>query len=89
MSRQNYYKVRKARERRAVDEGGVVELVKGERRIQPRLGTRKLQVVLGSEFEAMGIRMGRDRLFEVLRGEGLLVERKRRRSPVSGTPRSI
>jgi hypothetical protein len=38
MSRQNYYAVRHLRQRREVDEGMIVELVKRERRMQPRLG---------------------------------------------------
>jgi hypothetical protein len=42
MSRQNYYAARRFRKRREVDEAMVVELVKRERRMQPRLGGRKL-----------------------------------------------
>ena len=38
MSRQNYYAARRLRLRRQVDEGTIVELVKRERRMQPRLG---------------------------------------------------
>ena len=78
MSRQGYYKERKVRCHREVDEEAVVELVKRERALQPRLGVRKLRVVLAGELEEMGIRMGRDRLFGLLRRHGLLVERRRR-----------
>ena len=42
MSRQNYYKARRVRNRRRVDEELVIELVRKERCLQPMLGTRKL-----------------------------------------------
>jgi len=73
MTRQNYYARRKARERRAVDARLVAELVREERKLQPRLGTRKLQVVLREELKQAGVKIGRDRLFSVLREQDLLV----------------
>jgi putative transposase len=73
MSRQNYYIRRRQRQRRVVDEEWVVALVRGERQQQPRLGTRKLQVVLQERLVAAGIKLGRDRLFEVLRAGDLLL----------------
>jgi len=74
MSRQNYYKTRTARARRAVDDGLVVELVEQERRRQPRLGVRKLHYKLREDFEEAGVAIGRDRMFEILRDRGLLVK---------------
>lgn len=53
-----------------------MEVVKRERRVQPRLGVRKLLVVLAVELAALGIEMGRDRLFSLLRDRGLLVSRR-------------
>lgn len=76
MSRQNYYKSRRCRERRRLDEEGALELVKSERARHERMGTRKLLVKIGPELGAMGVTLGRDRLFEMLRREGLLVRRK-------------
>ena len=55
-----------------------MELVKRERRLQPRLGVRKLLVRLGDDLEAMGISLGRDRLFELLKRHDLLIKRPRR-----------
>ena len=77
MSRQNYYAVRRQRKRRQIDEDLVVELVREERRVQPRIGTRKLLFLLQSELVKADISMGRDRFFELLGARGLLVERKR------------
>jgi transposase InsO family protein len=73
MSRQNYYARRRQRQRRQVDEQLVVELVGRERRQQPRLGTRKLHHRLRLELEQAGVRLGRDRFFEVLRAKDLLL----------------
>jgi putative transposase len=74
MSRQNYYKARKSRQRREVDEGLVKQLVKAERAIQPRLGGLKLHSMLRDELAAEGVSLGRDRFFEVLRNQALLLE---------------
>lgn len=81
MSRQNYYARRKQRERRQVDEQLVEELVRRERRVQPRLGGRKLRVVLEGALAEVGVELGRDRFFGVLRKRGLLLEAKRSEYP--------
>ena len=73
----DFYKIRRVRNRIQVDEQLVVELVKRERRLQPRLGTRKLLHILGDEFSAASVRVGRDRLFEVLRRYKMLIHRRR------------
>jgi putative transposase len=74
MSRQNFYKSRKLRNRRKVDEGLVKELVQRERSMQPRLGGAKLHFMLHDELEEAGVSLGRDRFFQVLRNQGLLLE---------------
>jgi putative transposase len=81
MTRQNYYARRKRRQRRQVDAELVVELVRSERRLQPRLGTRKLRVLLAKPLAEAGVQVGRDRLFEVLRGRDLLLAPKRSENP--------
>jgi transposase InsO family protein len=73
MSRQNYYARRRARQAQAVDAGLITELVRAERRMQPRLGVRKLRVVLQGALAQAGVQLGRDRFFGVLRREGLLL----------------
>jgi putative transposase len=74
MSRQNFYKSRKLRNRRKVDEGLVKELVQRERSIQPRLGGAKLHFMLRNELKEAGVSLGRDRFFQVLRNQDLLLE---------------
>src|SRR5689334_2245784 len=76
MTPQNYYARRSARRRQDVDVQLVLELVRAERRQQPRLGVRKLYHLIQGELKAAGVKMGRDRLFEEMKKAGLLVERK-------------
>ncbi len=73
MSRQNYYAARRLRRRQEIDEAMIIELVKRERRMQPRLGGRKLLHLLGADLDEAGVRIGRDRFFEVLAENALLV----------------
>lgn len=80
MSRQNFYKQRKQRRRQKVDEALIITLVKQERRIQPRLGCRKLRHVLNDRLSSAGISLGRDRFFRIMRRHRLLIERHRCRA---------
>ena len=60
MSRQNYYKARESRQRRAVDVNLVRQLVEAERALQPRIGGLKLHAVLKDELAAAGVQLGRE-----------------------------
>ena len=73
ISRQAYYKRRQGEARRSGEAGVVTALVRDVRLRQPRLGTRKLHHLLGPALTGRGIRLGRDRLFDVLRAARLLV----------------
>lgn len=76
MSRQNYYSRRRQRQRREVDADLVLQLVRDERRQQPRLGGRKLRCLIGERLEAHDVEIGRDRLFRLLAENDLLIARK-------------
>ena len=76
ISRQNYYARRQQRQRRQVDGELVANWVGRERQIQPRLGTRKLHVMFKERLAEAGVKLGRDRLFEVLREHEMLLERR-------------
>jgi putative transposase len=76
MSRQNYYACRRSRQRRDVDEGLILELVRTERSLQPRIGGRKLLWLLQKEFAEHDVQLGRDRFFGTLRASGMLVKHK-------------
>lgn len=72
-SRQGYYKRREVEGRRVLRENMIIEKVKEYRKRQPRVGVRKLQRMLKNDR----IRLGRDRLFNLLRSRDMLVKRKR------------
>lgn len=81
MTKQNFYKEKRHRAREAIDEALVLDLVRAERRLQPRIGTRKLVGLIAPELAEAGTEIGRDRLFELLRREGLLIARRRPFAP--------
>lgn len=74
-SRQAYYQQKIRNVHQAIKEDVIIEKVV-ERRIEmPRIGGRKLQHLLTQD----GIHIGRDRLFDILRHEKLLVNKRKRR----------
>jgi putative transposase len=81
LSRQSYYQARRRRQRREVDEELAVQLVILERFFQPRLGTRKLYFLIQCELAIAEVKIGRDRLFEILRKQEMLVQRWRAQYP--------
>lgn len=77
MSRQNFYKTHRARERRKVDEELIRVLVENMRKEHPRMGGLKMHHLLKEDLLDAGISIGRDRFFEVLGNLGLLLEPRR------------
>jgi transposase InsO family protein len=73
ISKQAYYKVRKNRDEQKEKEARVIRKVMNVRQEQPRIGTRKLHFMLKSD---LGI--GRDKLFEILRKEQLLIRKRKK-----------
>lgn len=77
-SKQAYYKSLSLQRTKQDPRSQVREKVLSVRRVLPQLGTRKLYGLLGDEFKRQGIKVGRDKLFRLLREESLLVVRKRK-----------
>ena len=77
MTRQNYYSRRKRRQNMLIDEDFILSLVKRERYEQPRLGARKVLFLIKDELKENNAAIGRDRFFDLLRPNNLLVERKK------------
>lgn len=75
-SRQAFYRMRDREKQRTGCEDIAVRLVTEERKQQPRMGTRKLYKEFIAAFKILKI--GRDKLFDMLRRRGLLVRRRRR-----------
>lgn len=79
-SRQAYYEQLWHEEKALFEDAVIVDLVKEERRPARRVGGRNLYQVLKAELNARQVHVGRDRFFDVLRQNGLLVKRRRRRA---------
>lgn len=80
-SRQAYYKALRRDAQEAFQEKLVLDLVAGIRKKSKtsRWGVRKLYPLLQGDMALMGIKMGRDKLFDLLRLNGLLVSKRKRR----------
>ena len=77
LKRDAFYKYKKRYTTQNEIEKTVIKLVKESRKILPREGTRKLIKSLESDFITHNIKIGRDKLFSVLRNINLLVKRKK------------
>jgi len=77
LKRDAYYKYRKRHINKKQIEDQVITLVKESRKTLTREGTRKLMKSLKNDFERLQIKIGRDRLFNILRDHDLLVKRKK------------
>lgn len=78
MTRQNYYKSRSLRQKQEVAGDVILALVRKERKIQSKIGTRKLLVRINKTLAEKGVCIGRDRLFKLLKDNNLLIKRKRK-----------
>ncbi|HEX3767113.1 MAG TPA: IS3 family transposase [Puia sp.] len=82
-SRQAYYQQQKASATRALKEDLVIRQVLRHRRLQPRLGGRKLLEMMEPFMRDHDIDMGRDLLFDLLRNNDLLIRRRKRGKPLT------
>jgi putative transposase len=74
LTRQSFYKARKVRILQFLKEDRIVQQTRIIRRDQPRVGTRKVYRMLLQ----MGISIGRDRLFQILRNHKMLIKKRRK-----------
>ena len=84
LKRDAYYKYNKRYIARQQVEKEVVELVRKSRKTLPREGTRKLMKSLYNDFKKQHLKIGRDKLFNILRENELLVKRKKYSSRTCG-----
>jgi transposase InsO family protein len=79
ITRQAFYKARSKRSQQEQDESLILRGITGLRKHMPRLGGRKLYDLLALGLRrAHGIKLGRDKFFDLLRRHGLLVKRRRK-----------
>lgn len=77
-SRSGYYRHLKTVDNQQHTVRIVIREVQGIRIKQPRIGTRKLYYLLKSRFKQIGLKVGRDRLFTILRANNLLVKKRKK-----------
>ena len=73
-SRQAFYKDEKARSRKEVNEELILALVRQEREVNPCAGTKKVLVAIRPELLKAGFDIGKNRLNDLLKRKGMLVE---------------
>lgn len=76
-SRQAWYKALKSRLRQEVNEALILELVREEREVNPMAGTKKVLAAIRPKLRKAGFDIGRNRLGEILRRNGMLVDRRK------------
>lgn len=74
-SRQVYYRTKSKKNKHQKRAEEVISMVRAVRIQMPRLGGKKLYHILESRLKDLGV--GRDKLFEILRANHLLIKRKR------------
>ena len=78
-SRQAYYQRIKYNYKQFIEEEIILQVIKKQRKLMPKVGGRKLYTLLKAELPEDLI-IGRDRLFNLLRDNGLLVKKRRIRA---------
>ena len=73
ISRQAFYKAIKARSRKEINEELILALVRQERAVNPCAGTKKVLVAIRPELQKVGLDIGRNRLGELLKRNGMLI----------------
>ena len=79
-TKQGYYKQINRTEQTRMDELLILELINVKRELWKKGSGRNLHASLGEDFSKHKIKIGRDKFFELLRANGLLMSRKRRRT---------
>jgi putative transposase len=82
-SRQSYYQGIKYIQRKAFEADVIIEEVLRYRKVQKRLGTRKLMGEMQHFLAAHSFQIGRDAMFTLLSERGLLVTKRKRRGCIT------
>lgn len=79
VSRQAYYNDMRTKEKRCLETQVVLQHVKAVRTIHPRMGCRKIYELIKSDLQEAGIKLGRDKLFELMSDNEMLIRKRRKR----------
>lgn len=78
VTRQAYYKGLQECEKKAIEQELIMDLVRGIRTGNKKMGGKKLYSLLQEDIHRIDATIGRDKFFDLLRGWGLLVVRRRK-----------
>jgi len=80
-TKQAYYKQLNSNSKSAIEEAMIIEMISKVRKRArtKRWGGRKLHVLLKEELDGFSIKIGRDKLFDLLRENGMLVKQRKRK----------
>ena len=84
-SRNAYYNQLKRNVKNTAIEQFIIEQVKKKRREQSRVGTRKIYLEIKQTLEKNGIKIGRDKLFKILKNNDLLVKPKKKHTKTTNS----
>jgi len=79
-TKQSYYKQKSRTEKKRIDEQLFLELIKGKRTLWKKGSGRNLHASLKDDFQKHHLKIGRDKFFDLLRTNGLLIKEKHRRT---------
>ena len=75
--RDAYYKLEQRVRSKTSTELQVLELIKPRRKLQPREGGRKVYKGIKENLDGLNLKVGRDKLFDILRSNNMLVRPRR------------
>lgn len=78
LSRQAYYDYNKRRAKNYLETDQVLKLIKAVRSVHPRMGCRKIYDMIKSELDIGCIKIGRDKMFDLMSENELLIRKRRR-----------
>lgn len=79
-SKQAYYKQIEREEKKGINENLIVELIKSKRKLWKKGSGRNLLASLSNDFSKHNINIGRDKFFNLLRKNDLLIKKKQRKT---------
>jgi putative transposase len=76
-SRQSYYQALKVQRTKCQHDNELLNIVQPVRQLLPRIGGKKLHFMIKDKLEDRAIKIGRDKFFQWLREQDLLIRRKK------------
>ena len=79
VTRQAHYKYLRKEKKSLIQAEVIIKMAEEVRKIHPRIGGRKMLILLEPQFREHGIKIGRDAFFELLSAQGMLIRSRKRK----------